>query len=219
MTVAGKTAQPLQPAAPFARWPAVLAAGLGCLALAVMVATFPLASMVGQLNPQVVATALVALVFAAVGLLLALRQPRNPIGWLLLAASVLVALNFAAAYYAELDYRLGHHLPLGAVALVLQPSWAPGIVLFGLAVLLFPDGRLPSPRLRWILRVYLAIGALWAGGAVAITIGAIATGHVRVDSTGNLVSFDGVLHGDTEWWVQQALEPAHLSLRTAEVAS
>jgi hypothetical protein len=27
MTVAGKTAQPLQPAAPFARWSAVLAAG------------------------------------------------------------------------------------------------------------------------------------------------------------------------------------------------
>jgi hypothetical protein len=35
MTVAGTTAQPLQPAAPFARWSAVLAAGLGCLALAV----------------------------------------------------------------------------------------------------------------------------------------------------------------------------------------
>jgi hypothetical protein len=38
MTVAGKTAQPLQPAAPFARWSAVLAAGLGCLALAVVAA-------------------------------------------------------------------------------------------------------------------------------------------------------------------------------------
>ena len=59
MTVAGKTAQPLQPAAPFARWSAVLAAGLGCLALAVVVATFPLASMAGQLNPQIVASTLV----------------------------------------------------------------------------------------------------------------------------------------------------------------
>jgi hypothetical protein len=199
MTVAGRTAQPLQPAAPFARWSAVLAAGLGCLALAVVVATFPLGSMTGQLNPSAVAATLVALVFAAVGLLLALRQPRNPMGWLLLAASVLVALNFAAAYYAELDYRLGHHLPLGAVALVLQPSWAPGIVSFGLAVMLFPDGRLPSPRLRWILRVYLAIGGVWVGGAVAITIGAIAAGDVRVDSSGNLVGLDSP-HGDTEWW-------------------
>jgi hypothetical protein len=199
MTVAEKTAQPLQPAAPSARWSAVLAAGLGCLALAIVVATFPLASMAGQLSPQVVASPL-TLVFAAVGLLVALRQPRNAMGWLLLAASVLIPLNFAAAYYAELDYRLGHHLPLAAVALVLQPSWAPGIVSFGLAVLLFPDGRLPSPRLRWVLRVYLAIGAVWAGGAVAITIGAIAAGQVRVDSSGNLVSI-ATPHGDTAWWV------------------
>jgi len=199
MTGAGRTAQPLQPAAPFARWSAMLAAGLGCLALAVVVATFPLASMAGQLSPQAV-TSTLTLAFAVVGLLVALRQPRNSMGWLLLAASVLIPLNFAASYYAELDYRLGHHLPLGAVALVLQPSWAPGIVSFGLAVLLFPDGRLPSPRLRWVLRVYLAIGAVWAGGAVAITIGAIAAGKVRVDSTGNLVSLDGSLHGDTAWW-------------------
>src|SRR5690348_2165014 len=99
----GETAQPLQPAALFARWSAVLAAGLGCLALAVVVATFPLGSMTGQLSPQSVASTLVALAFAVVGLLVALRR----------------------------------HLPLGAVALVLQPSWAPGIVSFGLAVLLF----------------------------------------------------------------------------------
>ncbi|MFY9774960.1 MAG: hypothetical protein WAK28_10365 [Trebonia sp.] len=145
------------------------------------------------------AAGLGCLAFAVVGLLVALRQPRNPMGWLLLAGSLLLALNFATSYYTDLNYRLGHHLPLGAVALVLQPSWAPGIVSFGLAVLLFPDGRLPSLRLRWILRVYLAIGALWAGGAVAITIGAIAAGHVRVDSTGNLVSL-GSPHGDTEWW-------------------
>jgi hypothetical protein len=199
MTVAGKTAQPLRPAAPFARWSAVLAAGLGCLALAAVVATFPLGSMAGQQSAQTVAAALVALAFAAVGLLVALRQPRNPMGWLLLAGGLLVALNFAAAFYAELDYRLGHHLPLGAVALMLQPSWAPAIVSFGLSIMLFPDGRLPSPRLRWILRIYLGIGAVWAGGAVAITAGVIVAGHVRVDSTGNLVAIDDP-HGATAWW-------------------
>jgi hypothetical protein len=180
MTVAGKTAQPLQPAAPFARWSAVPAAGLGCLALAVVVATFPLASMAGQLNPQVVASTLVALAFAVVGLLVALRQPRNSMGWLLLAGSVLVALNFAAAYYAELDYRLGHHLPLGAVALVLQPSWAPGIVSFGLAVLLI-----------------------------------VAAFAARLQDTADPDATTLDL-GET---VQQALEPAHLSLWTAEIAS
>ena len=162
-------------------------------------ANFPLGGMAGQQSAQNVATTLVALVFAAVGLLVALRQPRNRMGWLLLAGSLLIALNFAASFYAELDYRLGHHLPLGVVALVLQPSWAPAIVSFGLAVMLFPDGTLPSPRLRWLLRVYLGIGAVWYGGAVAITIGVIVAGQVRVDSTGNLVNIDNP-HGATEWW-------------------
>jgi hypothetical protein len=45
----------------------VLAAGLGCLALAVVAVTFPLGSMAGQLNAQTVASTLVALAFAAVG--------------------------------------------------------------------------------------------------------------------------------------------------------
>jgi len=185
--------------APFAHWPWLAASAVGCLAVAVVVATFPLGSMAGQLNAQSVASTLVALVFAAVGWLVAVRQPRNWMGWLLLASGVLVALNFAASYYTELVYRAGDHLPLGALALLLQPSWAPGIVSFGLAILLFPDGRLPSPKLRWVLRVYLGVGALWSAGTVAITIGAIAGGHVRVDSTGNLVNLDHP-HGATEWW-------------------
>ena len=199
MTVAGRTAPLSRKPAPFTRWPALAASALGALALAVIAANFPLGGMAGQQSAQNVATTLVALVFAAVGLLVALRQPRNRMGWLLLAGSLLIALNFAASFYAELDYRLGHHLPLGVVALVLQPSWAPAIVSLGLAVMLFPDGTLPSPRLRWLLRVYLGIGAVWYGGAVAITIGVIVAGQVRVDSTGNLVNIDNP-HGATEWW-------------------
>jgi hypothetical protein len=185
--------------APFPRWPLPAATAVGCLALAVVAATFPLGSMARQLDASSVASTLVALVFAAVGWLVAVRQPRNWMGWLLLAAGVFIALNFATSYYTELVYRDGDHLPLGALALVLQPSWAPAIVAFGLAILLFPDGRLPSPKLRWVLRVYLGVGALWSAGTVGITIAAIAGDRVRVDSTGNLVNLDDP-HGATEWW-------------------
>jgi hypothetical protein len=132
-----------------------------------------------------------------------MRQPRNRMGWLLLAGGVFVALNFAMSFYTELDYRLGHHLPLAALALLLQPSWAPGIVCAGLAVMLFPDGRLPSPRLRWVLRVYLGLGVIWAGGAVAVTLGAIVAGHVRVDASGNLLNLDHPTGADAAWGLVQ----------------
>jgi len=203
MTAAGGTAPLSRKPAPSTRWPALAASALGCLVVAVTAATFPLSSMAGQQSAQNVASALLMLTFAAVGLLVALRQPRNPMGWLLLAAGLLIELNFAASFYAELDYRLGHHLPLGAVALLLQPSWAPAIILFGLAVLLFPDGTLPSPRLRWVLRGYLGLGVVWAGGAVAVTLGAIIAHHVRVDSTGNLVQLDHPAGTTAAWGVVQ----------------
>src|SRR5271165_4508239 len=56
------------------------------------------------------------LAFGAVGFVLALRQPRNPIGWLLLLTAVFAALFNDARFYSILDYRLHHGtLPLGLV--------------------------------------------------------------------------------------------------------
>ena len=49
---------------PLPRWPPLAASALGCLALAVVAATFLLGSMAGQLNAQTVASSLVALAFA-----------------------------------------------------------------------------------------------------------------------------------------------------------
>jgi hypothetical protein len=54
------------------------------------------------------------------------------------------------------------------VALLAQPGWAPGIVLIGLAVLLFPDGQPPSSRLRWLVWVYAAVATLWIAGTVEL---------------------------------------------------
>ena len=60
--------------------------------------------------------------------------------------------------------RLGMSLPtlatvLAAVAVVLATAYAflSLFVTLPLIVLLFPDGRLPSPRWRWVLRGYLAV--------------------------------------------------------------
>jgi hypothetical protein len=89
--------------------------------------------------------------FAAVGVLVARRQPGNVIGWLMLSPAVFYLLGTDAGLYAVIDYRLGHGLPFGPAALLLYQAWLPLIVLFPLVILLFPDGRLPSPRWRRVL--------------------------------------------------------------------
>jgi hypothetical protein len=95
--------------------------------------------------------------FGVSGFVVAWRKPGNPLGWIFLGLAVLSVLSQDASFYAVADYRLRHGgLPLGWVAVLTQPGWAPTIALAGLAVLLFPDGQLPSPRWRWVLWLYLA---------------------------------------------------------------
>ena len=85
------------------------------------------------------------------------------------------------------------------MALLAQPGWAPSIMLFGLAVLLFPDGRPPSPQWRWLVWAYAAIGVLWIAGTVVITVGAITGHHTQVDSGGNLLLLSGT-DRVAGWW-------------------
>ncbi len=159
----------------------------------------------------------VAVLFSAVGLVIVRRQPRNAIGWILLTAPAgLQLLPADAASYALLAYRLGHRLPFGAVALLLEYSWAPAIVLLGLAILLFPDGRLPSPRWRPALWSYLAVVACYAGGTYALAATALAARHVRVDSGGGL---EAISSATFYWLIFPVIAAFLLSFVAAQVLS
>jgi hypothetical protein len=76
------------------------------------------------------------------------------------------------------------------VAVFLQLGWAPAIALFPLPVLLFPDGRLPSPRWRWVFWAYLAVATLWFLGFVGVAASGVIGQHITVDPTGQLVVLD-----------------------------
>jgi hypothetical protein len=135
-----------------------------------------------------------------VGLVVAWRKPGNPLGWCFIGLMIEGALSQDGSLYAIADYRLRHGtLPLGWVAMLAQPSWAIGIVLIGVAVVLFPDGRPASPLLRRVLWLYLALALVWMGSAYAITVRAIAGHDIRVDSGGNLLALDNS-PSSPGWW-------------------
>ena len=131
----------------------------------------------------------VVVVYAAVGFVVARRQPGNPIGWILITFIVVFLLSGVVGGYAALYYRFGHHgLPLAPVAVLLTPLWAPALLLFPVVILLFPDGRLAARRWRWVLRAYAVAGALASAAVFAPAVTALARHDVRVDAAGNLVS-------------------------------
>jgi hypothetical protein len=106
-----------------------------------------------------------AVFFSTVGAIVASRRPENPVGWLLCLWALVESISHFSAQYAI--YALlaqPDSLPAGeAFAWVF--SWLLFIVI-GLSVfsiLLFPTGRLPSRRWRWVTWLTVAfvlVGAI-----------------------------------------------------------
>ena len=166
---------------------------LAALALVLLAAAIVLSALVHQLSilgsgPIVP----IVVVYAGVGLVVARRQPRNPIGWILIGFIVLFLLSNDVGFYAALYYRFGHHgLPLAAVAVLLGPLWAPALALFPVVILLFPDGRVASRRWRWTLVAYALAGAVASVAAGSPAITAVAHHDVRLDAYGDVISTGG----------------------------
>ena len=85
----------------------------------------------------------------SVGAVLALKVPRNPIGWLLLASASIALLGGFAYAYAGYALNGGHDLP-GVRLAAAWNTWGWALQFAGLVAIafVFPDGRLPSPRWR-----------------------------------------------------------------------
>ena len=97
---------------------------------------------------------LMTLVIATPGLLLALRVPRNPIGWLLLVAGLATGFGGAGQEYATYAFVVRPGPLPAAAAVAWTVSWSFAFFAAPLLMIipqLFPDGRPLSPRWRPLL--------------------------------------------------------------------
>jgi hypothetical protein len=120
---------------------------LACIVLLVVAAEVLSATTGSGIDP----TAFAVLAFPIIGALIASRQPDNAIGWIMLAIGGVVGIAAILESYAYFVLTARPGALLGgsfAVALAAH-TWIPVIGISGtFLILLFPDGRLPTPRWR-----------------------------------------------------------------------
>ena len=192
-----------------ARW---LAGGLLLLTIAALAisAWFGVAN--GDLMNAFAFTPLL-LAFAVVGAIVASHRPANPIGWLFLAEGLGFALGVATDTYATYATRAG----VAAPASVAWAVWLGAILgelgfLFVLAVLLFPDGRLPSRR--WRVVAWLIV----AGEALVVLMAATSSAALRAQTAAVLVSPVRLIPDSLADPVVNVLQTAFIPLTLAAAA-
>jgi hypothetical protein len=141
-----------------------LVAGLGALRLA-LIAAGP--GSAGGGSAGAAAVLLVLASYGSVAVILALRRPRNPLGWIFFGVLAIVELTTLAESLGGTGVLAGAPLPGGlANVLIWFESWGFALLfaLFFGVTLVFPSGRLPGGRAGRAARA--ALGAIPVGLAV-----------------------------------------------------
>jgi hypothetical protein len=126
-----------------------------------------------------------------VGGVVAARRPNMPYGWLLLSLGLTDAALTVVTIYGTLALLImPGALPLGWMAAVFATLlWLVALLHLPFLLLLFPDGRLPSPRWRWLVRVIAVLALL------ALGLGAVLPGQMGVVPVQNPFGVTGAAAG------------------------
>lgn len=125
------------------------------------------------------------------GNVLARNRPANPIGWLLLVVPTFV-LAFTGSQVVITAFPFRHHFAI-AVAFAAATEFFYYCFLFTLptVLLVFPDGRLPSPRWRKVLVGYIVSAVIVVVVSVSWMLETAFSGHLHVDRQGNPTNSPG----------------------------
>lgn len=162
-----------------------LAWSLWAISCAVLVLEVPSVN-AGNNFMEALLGSLVLLAYATAGALIASRQPRNAIGWLLIASALLSALG-------DLGIEYGVYGLLTRQGGVPAAAWATVIgggmrtvgfsLILTFLLLLFPTGRLPSPR--WRLFAWVTVFAMVLFLASNMLTGDLSSADTRLTSVAN----------------------------------
>jgi hypothetical protein len=150
----------------------VLAWGLWSVTMAVSISFAALRSMIADIQahdpsqtvPAMIAASVTFTLFATVGALVVSRRPENPLGWIFCLAPIFCQLSNAVDDYSTVAGERGWS-GVTWPSVVLAPLWVTGVELIAIfGLLLFPNGRLPSPRWR----------PVGVAGAIVIGVGLVA---------------------------------------------
>lgn len=106
--------------------------------------------------------------YSTVGAVLASRNPGNPIGWLMLVVGLSLGLSALGDDYLvyAIETRPGS-LPGARVAAVMSSlTWGPVLIVLILITLLFPTGRVPGHRWRFLPPAIVGLFALATAGTI-----------------------------------------------------
>ncbi|HWJ97960.1 MAG TPA: sensor histidine kinase [Acidimicrobiales bacterium] len=101
----------------------------------------------------------IGLGLSLLGVILLRKRPANPIGWVAAAGGIGQLLTAATREWAVFAHATRGGLLPGAALAGWVGTWTylSGAASLPLVLVLFPDGDLPSPRWRWLLRSILVI--------------------------------------------------------------
>ena len=181
-----------------------LAWGIGLCSLGLLVASLVLLALDWQaINSPLMsqwAYFLRAPIVGILGVLIAARRPRNPIGWLLLGIATADAINLLTDFVA-ISGLLNGASPRGWVA---WPAWVfsntgtLGVISLGFVILFFPNGRLlPGRRWRWAVWVVLAaIAVPIATSMIALALIQLSVRPPSVPNPLGAPALDGITNGN-----------------------